>query len=1029
MADQRTWSRRSTQIDVSDLPPIAEKSTPLPFNPSQPSSSTAPTPKKRGRPKSDFAKLSPKGRVSRILDLNYPTGILRTPKPWGVRMIIQTFSLETIEFEFNCYELTALTTYEGRPLPSDQQPPMIKSEKELLSQISHFQSLEICMGNTALTSYLRAKGVSLEEENLLLSRRKDASSEREIIAQIKKITGETIYFYAISCHVVVSAEHEKCNSCKQLQKSIRDKTKFNYTISQQRIHLFAMQMGQNLEVESTKKWTPFLQIYFKELNSRTSPTQPWSAPIIIFSLAMYCKQGARSYHELRQYLPLPSLSTLRALTSKLSTGPGLCKPAIAAFLQREPLASICISFDEIYYTQGLQIIRVKDSFHLIGMTTFGSWEASSQDIQHFLFNFTEETDIHPSFPHTDPPLTNTETTVWCTEEEATSILREEEGRQAKMALHFLISSISTNTTQAIGYVECFSVTSLLLKALLFRIISATALFASQLSVDSASTAPATTFQSSSSDTWSFFHSFADDWSQTQIEQPSLRPQTPKAAPWLSNAAVNPKACARVVAVSFDGSSHARSMVRQISRADSSARFFIHPAQPSQRIYCISDIVHLFKRFRNNILKDQILLAPDISFEDGRFPDVRTHPDVYTGTFNSHLYKELVAVDSSSILSISRLSKASVELTSRSKMSFPLAKNLFAPRTLLTLDVLEQRCRAGSDFTGAYLAYSAKAVATFANQILFRTRSRWILTGEYRLRASQQLFEIWESFQEWQRRNNQLYLYFSQQFPTRTFTVPNTRVAWGFFDTNFMFDFGMTILGLSMLCCTEEAICLRLVTSDCVESFFSTVRATAGGGGQLNARTHRFSTRRAMLVRLHLFSYVGDMIERDQPVIQSILARPPKAVSVLPPYEIQNVPHWENYAASAHEIPVIRYIAGWLLRSLIKNFPENPRFHELLQARVHGLIQSTNEFERMVERLVVFCHLLMSEHRLNLQGREDCQDILQKLMLQHQGDLIRSVLDNAQHAHFLATKVTRLYVADFVKRKRAFYEQSFRNSLR
>ena len=143
--------------------------------------------------------------------------------------------------------------------------------------------------------------------------------------------------------------------CKQLQKSIRDQTKFIHTITQENIHCsFVKQLGQLVDLKDIPRLTPFLNTYLEHLSARTTTTQQWPSPIIIFSLAMYCRAGTTGYEELRKYLPLPSLRTLRSISSKVSSGPGINDSAIAAFIEKEP-ASICISFDEIYYSQGLKL--------------------------------------------------------------------------------------------------------------------------------------------------------------------------------------------------------------------------------------------------------------------------------------------------------------------------------------------------------------------------------------------------------------------------------------------------------------------------------------------------------------------------------------------------------------------------------------------------------------------------------------------------------------------------------------------------
>ena len=102
---------------------------------------------------------------------------------------------------------------------------------------------------------------------------------------------------------------------------------------------------------------------------------------------------------------------------------------------------------------------------------------------------------------------------------------------------------------------------------------------------------------------------------------------------------------------------------------------------------------------------------------------------------------------------------------------------------------------------------------------------------------------------------------------------------------------MSLVGMSMLFQTSPEICLRFVCTDCVESFFSSIRATVRGGGQLNVLSHRLSVRRAMIFRLKLLSYLDDMIERSQPCWTSYFNKQP--------HGLQHYPAWNSSLLSSN----------------------------------------------------------------------------------------------------------------------------------
>lgn len=94
--------------------------------------------------------------------------------------------------------------------------------------------------------------------------------------------------------------------------------------------------------------------------------------------------------------------------------------------------------------------------------------------------------------------------------------------------------------------------------------------------------------------------------------------------------------------------------------------------------------------------------------------------------------------------------------------------------------------------------------------------------------------------------------------------------------------------VSLLLCIKKRneVCLRLLTTDAVESLFSTIRAVAGGGGQLNVASHRWATRKAYIVRLNLFGYLGSTVSRDQALATFIVNASPNATQSRPRIELE-----------------------------------------------------------------------------------------------------------------------------------------------
>ena len=236
------------------------------------------------------------------------------------------------------------------------------------------------------------------------------------------------------------------------------------------------------------------------------------------------------------------------------------------------------------------------------------------------------------------------------------------------------------------------------------------------------------------DAWSTFTKFSDKIGLEVIEMISLLPPVSNIPAWAESNALRPTVATqnKCIAVVFDGSSHARAFARRMADITNDGyRCAYHPAQPGVEIIFMGDIIHIFKRYRNNLIKSKINIAPHVD-ENSASPDYMHVPFLQPITLQ--LYRQLLEADNNSILSICRVSKAAVELTSRTKQSFPLAKQLLGQRTQILLDHLEKRELVGSP--RAHLIRGAKTASHFACRLLCRTRSRWVLnTAQHRSHAA------------------------------------------------------------------------------------------------------------------------------------------------------------------------------------------------------------------------------------------------------------------------------------------------------
>jgi len=281
----------------------------------------------------------------------------------------------------------------------------------------------------------------------------------------------------------------QCAKCQHLSQLLSRREHSKYPVEQLEV---SQSFSQRLSLsdQGTSSWTPFMKSYFSHIQGRKNKMK-WPLHILIFAVSYFCRVGKTSYNTLREDLHLPSVEVLLRVTRRLNAQPGLDHTALHSFLSHPHPSGIVLSFDEIYFQSGLKMVRFKDTLITIGMNCFGTWEGKTPIENRFTFvNASELTDFNSDIETTirimasneirvDEPVVSSEPVVshesrgkWCSETEASKILSKPSGLQAKMALHFVLSSPITPEAQGIGYVEVSSVTWPLLRALVFRIITA-----------------------------------------------------------------------------------------------------------------------------------------------------------------------------------------------------------------------------------------------------------------------------------------------------------------------------------------------------------------------------------------------------------------------------------------------------------------------------------------------------------------------------------------------------------------------------
>ena len=264
------------------------------------------------------------------------------------------------------------------------------------------------------------------------------------------------------------------------------------------------------------------------------------------------------------------------------------------------------------------------------------------------------------------------------------------------------------------------------------------------------------------DPWSGFKLFGSQWDVQQsfvsltgmINISEFKTSFPVTQSQSQKPAVN--------AIVFDGSSHARSWARGVSmkhgRYRTGFNHFFHPSQSEIPIFLIGDMVHLIKRIRNSAFSAKpLFFAPTIEktkiyFENAKIsqPCRNKFWKYHAAKITVDLWKKIWQEEQNSVLRLARFTRSAIDLTSRSKMSFPLAKSVLNQRVALAFN--RQR-NSETDPIQRRAYRNAATLCIMVSKILARTRSRIFISGRsYLDAAAKQIFSLIVQLNDWRERN-------------------------------------------------------------------------------------------------------------------------------------------------------------------------------------------------------------------------------------------------------------------------------------
>lgn len=944
------------------------------------------TPKKVGRPKNSPGVGSPLTLFRQLVSQSQGLqNVLVAPNMSDgfVRYTLLSRNFKKIDLSIHI-DRVVLVTIETLPAKLPDEIWTASEWPEVKKIVSYLQDCTICSGLKTHQLVFSQKHITVDES--IVSYFPNKEGQKYPLGISFQSTEKHWHWRSLECSGFVTATL-RCNSCEKVYNAIHHKTNlkiFSTNISPTEIS--ETEMGRILAILGNKTTEKLLYDLFTRKKKRG---QVYPSSILLFAINLYSYGGKSTYKMVRQTFSdfLPSLSTLRRKIRKIKSVPGINIPAIKSFVDAtaEPGVGICLSFDEIYFTGGLQIIRAGSEYITIGCTTCGSWNlddsepaltgTSSPEAETTIHRYLLDPETHHPSPILPPHVMSQRLAPESTpnkfswdDSQCQEILQKWERSQdiAKIGLHFILSTFSSRSKpvcQNIGYIEARSVTCEQLHAAIHFIIKNVNQLGNRIE----------TYQSVEESKLQLPSTFWKGSAEFKLNSnyPLALPATTLN---LSKQSIS--------AIVFDGSSHARSWSLAVGKSPDYSRLgtlqFSHPSQTSP-ILLIGDIVHLVKRIRNAAFSDKpLFFAPsqkkilelfskakeEINLNHSQSLSCEKFWSYHSSRISVSEWKALHTSEQDLPIRLSRIPRSALELTSKTKMSWPLATSVLNFRVALGFTRLYE---SKSDSVERKRFKNASTICLFVSRLLEIVRGKCYLESEKdRQDYALALLGLQQSLLDWESRNR---LYHSKLIeldqvlsgrgssinPSRFLPKNGKKGFFGGFHNLLFNDLLSTLSGISTLILRSPSVCPRYVSSDCVESFFSTVRSVAAGGA-LTISSHRSSVRRALLCKLVLFSYIQEEDIRDS-TLGSFLTEP-----------IRIIPTDESVQLDNQTKVVIQYIGGWLLHVLIRH---NPRFpYQQLYAidYVEGqLVQINQLFQdfitKLVKRSFSFFNAANSTHRL------------------------------------------------------------------
>ena len=187
------------------------------------------------------------------------------------------------------------------------------------------------------------------------------------------------------------------------------------------------------------------------------------------------------------------------------------------------------------------------------------------------------------------------------------------------------------------------------------------------------------------------------------------------------------------------------------------------------------------------------------------------------------------------------------------------------------------------------------------------------------------------------------------------------------------------------------------------------------------QSHRCSARKALLLRLHLLSYSDDMINRDQPLIEDLLRQKSPTEEHPQPLQIGDIQVSDEVVPiSEEERAIVRYVSGWMLRILMKKYPNTDIFNRFVSIRVGGLYAVTTDFENVVETLLSKARQFLRLKISVLGMRSDLHSIIYEFLLPsiELENLLTGAFPNGCRL-VVVTKLTAMFIGDCLRKQKRF----------